>query len=501
MPTFLLLLLGLTAGCVRTQDSSEGVPAVVAAPLKGTGGFGDPCVDSCNPDTHTICDNKTKTCKCDRHHPVPINGEYCVKPALLGKPCIHEDQCQYHDVHTICIEYDVNYTECKCRDKYEVKVIEGLPISNLCFPSLEALKADVPTLLGLGLGMSVLSALICLVLKIFARARFVRPRRYADARINPPLTVSGQLSREGERRACANAHGHKVYARRQSYPQRRASTLGPHGGSPQQRPSLQPLRVIPENPGASHGVVQGSPARGVRSTPSLQQNSRETYAAFALAANASTSSSPARDRHHSLRSTKSASSSRRPSYSSLHPHRPGTRRSSQASLRLVAGEGRGEPIGYYVCIRDPASVHSRGGSRRPSQASTASSSGDLREGRVHHYLYMRPNYSLTSEATTTTGTSDSSPRTPKSTEQLLAVYHSVPETLPVELKTNHLQLDKNLSEKKHSVLEMGGVGTSHTTSTLGTSSDDVFQEEDEEEEEEEEQQQEAEEEGKARLIV
>nr|XP_027232369.1 phospholipid phosphatase-related protein type 3-like [Penaeus vannamei] len=124
---------------------------------------------------------------------------------------------------------------------------------------------------------------------------------------------------------------------------------------------------------------------------------------------------------------------------------------------------------------------------------------------------MRPNYSLTSEATTTTGTSDSSPRTPKSTEQLLAVYHSVPETLPVELKTNHLQLDKNLSEKKvvhfrksrslHSVLEMGGVGTSHTTSTLGTSSDDVFQEEDEEEEEEEEQQQEAEEEGKARLIV
>lgn len=406
MPTFLLLLLGLTAGCVRTQDSSEGVPAVVAAPLKGTGGFGDPCVDSCNPDTHTICDNKTKTCKCDRHHPVPINGEYCVKPALLGKPCIHEDQCQYHDVHTICIEYDVNYTECKCRDKYEVKVIEGLPISNLCFPSLEALKADVPTLLGLGLGMSVLSALICLVLKIFARARFVRPRRYADARINPPLTVS------------------------------------------------------------------------------------ETYAAFALAANASTSSSPARDRHHSLRSTKSASSSRRPSYSSLHPHRPGTRRSSQASLRLVAGEGRGEPIGYYVCIRDPASVHSRGGSRRPSQASTASSSGDLREGRVHHYLYMRPNYSLTSEATTTTGTSDSSPRTPKSTEQLLAVYHSVPEVV-------HFRKSRSL----HSVLEMGGVGTSHTTSTLGTSSDDVFQEEDEEEEEEEEQQQEAEEEGKARLIV
>ncbi|KAK8733112.1 hypothetical protein OTU49_006761 [Cherax quadricarinatus] len=255
MPTFLLLLLGLTAGCVRTQDSSEGIPAAVASPLKkGTGGLGDLCEDQCGPGTHTTCDNKT--CKCDRYHPVVIDNRYCVKPVLLGKPCIHHDQCQYHEEHALCREYSINYTECQCRDNYEVRVIQGLAIPKLCVP--------------------------------------------------------------------------------------------------------------------------------------------ETYAAFALAANASTSSSPARGRNHSLRSsTKSASSSRRPSYSSLQALRPG-------------------------------------GSRRPSQASVASSSGDLREGRVHHYLYMRaPNYSLNSETnTTTTGTSDSSPRTPKSTEQLLAVYHSVPEGAP-----------------------------------------------------------------------
>ncbi|XP_045613029.1 uncharacterized protein [Procambarus clarkii] len=347
MPTFLLLLLGLTAGCVRTQDSSEGIPAAVASPLKkGTGGLGDPCEDRCGRGTHTTCDNKTRLCKCDKDHPVEIDHQYCAKPVLLGNPCIHHDQCMYHEIHAVCQEYSINFTECQCRNNYEVRVIQGLAIPKICVP--------------------------------------------------------------------------------------------------------------------------------------------ETYAAFALAANASTSSSPARGRNHSLRSsTKSASSSRRPSYSSLQGIRPGTRRSSQASLRLVVGEGRGEPIGYYVCIRDPASVHSRAGSRRPSQASVASSSGDLREGRVHHYLYMRaPNYSLNSETnTTTTGTSDSSPRTPKSTEQLLAVYHSVPE---------------------HSVLELGGVGSSHTTSTLGSSSDDVFKEEDEDEEEEEEDEEEEQrqqEEAKARLIV
>ncbi|XP_050714364.1 uncharacterized protein LOC126997351 isoform X2 [Eriocheir sinensis] len=350
MPTFLLLLLGLAAGWVRALGSSrEGVPAVVALPLKNEGaGVGDPCVEGhCGPGTHTICNNKTKTCMCDSYHPVTISSQLCAKGALLGAPCFHHDQCQYYDVNSLCQEG--SSSKCQCQDKFELRSIEGLSIPKVCFPDLESLKADVPTLLGLGLALSMLSALICLVLKIFARARFARPRRYADARINPPLTVS------------------------------------------------------------------------------------ETYAAFALAANASSSSSPARGRQPSIRSTKSASSSRRPSYSSLHSVRPGTRRSSQASLRLVVGEGRGEPIGYYVCIRDPATVHSRGGSRRPSQSSMASSSGDLREGRMHHYLYLRaPNYSLTSETnTTTTGTSDSSPRTPKSAEQLLAVY-SVPEAASPE---------------------------------------------------------------------
>ncbi|KAK8733110.1 hypothetical protein OTU49_006761 [Cherax quadricarinatus] len=133
MPTFLLLLLGLTAGCVRTQDSSEGIPAAVASPLKkGTGGLGDLCEDQCGPGTHTTCDNKT--CKCDRYHPVVIDNRYCVKPVLLGKPCIHHDQCQYHEEHALCREYSINYTECQCRDNYEVRVIQGLAIPKLCVP-------------------------------------------------------------------------------------------------------------------------------------------------------------------------------------------------------------------------------------------------------------------------------------------------------------------------------------------------------------------------------
>lgn len=62
---------------------------------------------------------------------------------------------------------------------------------------LDLIKADMPTFLGMVLALSLFSAVICLVLKIFARARYARTRRYANAAIPPPLTVSGKKHDNG----------------------------------------------------------------------------------------------------------------------------------------------------------------------------------------------------------------------------------------------------------------------------------------------------------------
>ncbi|CAL4070124.1 unnamed protein product [Meganyctiphanes norvegica] len=249
MAPFLLLLLGLTAkrGCASSsQDniSEEAVPALAASPNKKVYGWGDSCEDECSEESNTVCEKSTKTCECASDHPVVIHNKFCVKPVLLGNRCIHADQCVYHDAHAICREYSENYTTCVCSDQYVVKSLEGLHLPKLCFPNLSALQPDVPTLLGLGLGMSVFSLLICLVLKIFARARFVRPRGYADAHINPPLTVSetyaayalaaqrshtsspaGHLPRRSSSRTSITSRSSLPSSRRASYTQRPSKLL------------------------------------------------------------------------------------------------------------------------------------------------------------------------------------------------------------------------------------------------------------------------------------
>lgn len=58
------------------------------------------------------------------------------------------------------------------------------------------LKSDVPTVIGLGVGMSVFMALTCLVLRLFSRARFAQEqaRGYGNAHLAPPTSASTTMN-------------------------------------------------------------------------------------------------------------------------------------------------------------------------------------------------------------------------------------------------------------------------------------------------------------------
>jgi hypothetical protein len=61
-------------------------------------------------------------------------------------------------------------------------------------PEGPLLKSDVPTLIGVGVGLSIFTGLTCLVLKLFSRARFSQARAYGNAHLPPPaLTSTGKL--------------------------------------------------------------------------------------------------------------------------------------------------------------------------------------------------------------------------------------------------------------------------------------------------------------------
>ncbi len=68
---------------------------------------------------------------------------------------------------------------------------------NITAPHGPWLKSDVPTIIGLGVGMSIFMALTCLVLKLFSRARFAqeqRARGYGNAHLAPAGSLTTHQS-------------------------------------------------------------------------------------------------------------------------------------------------------------------------------------------------------------------------------------------------------------------------------------------------------------------
>ncbi|KAJ8891396.1 hypothetical protein PR048_010912 [Dryococelus australis] len=68
-----------------------------------------------------------------------------------------------------------------------IYVVGGVVIADLVL-----LTTDMPTLFGVATGLAIFTALICFVLKLFSRARYSRPRHYANANLAPPILFSSE---------------------------------------------------------------------------------------------------------------------------------------------------------------------------------------------------------------------------------------------------------------------------------------------------------------------
>ena len=60
------------------------------------------------------------------------------------------------------------------------------------FSDLVFLTTDLSALFGVATGLAIFTALICFVLKLFSRARYSRPRHYANANLAPPILFSSE---------------------------------------------------------------------------------------------------------------------------------------------------------------------------------------------------------------------------------------------------------------------------------------------------------------------
>lgn len=133
----------------------------------------------------------------------------CITPLRLGDHCENDQSCKFFDKNTVCAAFDDNISQCACRLKYYPSItIESITRTSICIPEPKGpiLKSDVPTLIGVGVGLLIFTGLTCLVLKLFSRARFSRVRGYGNANLPPPTPTEVSKHRNSYNRQSSQSN-------------------------------------------------------------------------------------------------------------------------------------------------------------------------------------------------------------------------------------------------------------------------------------------------------
>uniref|UniRef100_A0A182TTH6 EB domain-containing protein n=1 Tax=Anopheles melas TaxID=34690 RepID=A0A182TTH6_9DIPT len=147
---------------------------------------GAPCEFTCHAKLHHVyCDPTTNTCSCEKDYVVLIG-------ILKGcaKQCVGNMwTCIYNDEHAMCVQI-VHNAICQCAPGFH-SVSYSKPTKRVfCTQDMATITADLPTLFGVTSGIAVLAGLICMVLHLFSKTKYPRPRHFGDANLAPPILFS-----------------------------------------------------------------------------------------------------------------------------------------------------------------------------------------------------------------------------------------------------------------------------------------------------------------------
>ncbi|KAK6617599.1 hypothetical protein RUM44_005187 [Polyplax serrata] len=190
------------------------IPAMVAAisvkGLKGGGlKFGDKCKETAECDFEgSICDSVLKLCQCIPELPVTNHLDKCGKAASVNDSCSFNEQCEQTVFQTECRD-----GRCLCRfDKIPVATKDGIvECQNIPKEPRENPYRVDPTMIGILAGMFLMFIILCVVLRLFSKARW-RENRTIFNTPNPRLMNASLLQHnksihEGRRGSRASARG------------------------------------------------------------------------------------------------------------------------------------------------------------------------------------------------------------------------------------------------------------------------------------------------------
>ncbi|XP_055624758.1 uncharacterized protein LOC129767661 isoform X3 [Toxorhynchites rutilus septentrionalis] len=180
--------------------------------------IGAPCEFTCHAKLHHVyCDPSTNTCSCEKDYVVLVGLlKGCAKPKKLGEQCFYEQTCLYNDANSLCVQIKHNAI-CQCAPGFH-SVSYSRPTKRVfCTQDMAAITADLPTLFGVTSGIAVLAGLICMVLHLFSKTKYPRPRHFGDANLAPPILYNSDT---GSRRPSL-ASIHSTTSSVRSYSMRR----------------------------------------------------------------------------------------------------------------------------------------------------------------------------------------------------------------------------------------------------------------------------------------
>ncbi|XP_076678400.1 uncharacterized protein LOC143374280 isoform X5 [Andrena cerasifolii] len=227
--------------------------------------LGSPCDVSCNPELlHVFCDTVTGHCECEKFYPVRLGpSKGCAKPKRLGEQCFYRATCTFTDQHSTCTQVQ-HHAVCDCEDGYHRVALSRPSKKVFCAEDLVLITTDIPTLLCIASGIAIFTGMICFVLKLFSRARYSRPRHYANANHPPPMLFSSDT---GSRRpSLTSVHSSTSSAR--SYSARR---LEKERNEKEQRQALQELRLAKQREQHQQQQQQVAPTPSPRTPHSTDE--------------------------------------------------------------------------------------------------------------------------------------------------------------------------------------------------------------------------------------
>ncbi|XP_049869797.1 uncharacterized protein LOC126369427 isoform X2 [Pectinophora gossypiella] len=215
------VLAALFVGPPQLAAEDAGTVAPFDPSTRGNKKYGDHCstIQDCSFE-HSICDKVQKYCRCEEDF-VTNHVDKCGRPASVNESCTFNQQCE-----TVVDQTECKNDRCACMFEMVAEItVEGTIICKPEKQKEESLKTLDPAMIGILVAMALMFVIICVVLRLFASARW-RENRTIFNTPNPRL-MNVSLLRDSKLLHSQDRRGSRVSMRP---PSRHASQqeLRPH---------------------------------------------------------------------------------------------------------------------------------------------------------------------------------------------------------------------------------------------------------------------------------